>query len=168
MTVGQLRRVIEHIVAEGARQQKPYSCGAACVRFISDLIGDHVSEPEAMDLGRTSSKNGTEPEGVRDALADLGIRSRIAKRLTNDQITDTISGGDVLVLDVTMWDGAHWVVAHGLDPSGNIMVMDPGLGKSRPIDPELLDALRWRHDRNRAGSHLRGGLVVKVARRGDT
>ena len=168
LRVAQLRCLIEHALAEAVRQQTPYSCGAACVKFIVEkLCDEEITEPTARDQGRTS-KFGTAPEGIRDALQTHGLKARVRKRLTHDQILKSLKKNEMIVLDVTMWDGAHWVVAHDIDADGNVLIMDPSLGKSRPIDAELLDSIRWRQQKNSAGSNLRGGIITFLKLKSDS
>lgn len=140
------------------RQKTGWTCGPASVRaVVGALKGLSVTEDEAIELSDADSKNGASPSDIVRALKKLNLNATAQKQLTGDEIAQHIDEDHLIILDVDMWGGEHWVVVHGHD-EGMFKIMDPSTDKPIIMSPSALDGIRWNDSRQTT----RGGIIVSA------
>jgi ABC-type bacteriocin/lantibiotic exporter with double-glycine peptidase domain len=115
-------------------QQTSGFCGPASLAILLDFYGVKMSQRQLGDLCGTTSKYGTEPEMLLEALSKLGFSPIASEHGSWETLKDLIDR-DIPVL-VNWWsdydepaDGHYSVVYKMTDSS--IYIMDPELGGSR-------------------------------------
>jgi predicted double-glycine peptidase len=117
------------------RQENTYYCGPACV---VSIVGYYQPEPPTQDdiakLAETT-KDGTSPEGIVQAIAKHGIRGEARQNLMIQDLIDSVDAGNPVIVDLQAWgdpkkyperkDG-HYIVMVGYDAE-RLYFMDPSV-----------------------------------------
>ena len=112
-----------------SRQITDYSCGASALRAVLNHWGQDVDEAQLMELLRTNSEIGTNPENIASGARTLGFEAEVLENLTLDELEQiTADGLPVIALaqvwrsekDLSrplddVWDNGHYVVVLDVD-----------------------------------------------------
>jgi predicted double-glycine peptidase len=135
------------------RQSTEYSCGAATFESIMAFYGNDLSEENVMDILKTT-EGGTSPESFLKGAKKFGLKSKMEKGMSMEEIRDYLDKKIPVILAIQAWNekkvdyakdwgDGHYVAAIGYDKDG-FYFMDPSqLGYSY-LETEELDS-RW-HD----------------------
>lgn len=137
------------------RQTEKWSCGAASIGSVLALYGDDIPEFAIIEAAGSSSEKGTDWDGMKEGLAVFGLHSERIETAPESLIKEEIFQGRPIVLDVSLWGGLHWVVAHGVRGS-DVLIMDPAEGRSSWYGSDALTAIRW----NAQANVVRGGILI--------
>lgn len=125
-TINKLRARIKWLSKDRfscVRQFNEEDCGAACLASVAEQHGYSISLTKARELVGTTA-NGTTLLGLKRGAEKLGFMTRAAK--AEAEILEKIQELPLPV--VCHWDGNHWVVLHGHDQDGKLLVADPAVG----------------------------------------
>jgi predicted double-glycine peptidase len=161
-----------------SRQITDYSCGASALRAVLSYWGREVDEAQLMELLRTNSEVGTNPEDIANGARALGFDAEVMENLTLDQLQQfTADGHPVIALAQVwlseqdahrpleeVWDNGHYVVVLGVD-SDYVYFQDPFIQMSKAFVPRRTFEDHWHQvmggdlERNPKLIHL--GIVVR-------
>jgi ABC-type bacteriocin/lantibiotic exporter with double-glycine peptidase domain len=116
------------------RQHDEEDCGAACVATICHAHGKPVSLARVR-LAVGTTQQGTTLLGLSRGAESLGLTARAA-RAEPSLLADL---ADLPLPFICHWDGNHWVVLHGRDAEGQLLVADPALGLRHLDDAAFLE-----------------------------
>jgi predicted double-glycine peptidase len=164
-----------------SRQITDYSCGASALRAVLSYWGREVDEARLMELLRTNSEVGTNPEDIASGARSLGFDAEVIENLTLDQVGRfTADGSPVIALAQVwlserepdrpleeIWDNGHYVVVLGVD-SDYVYFQDPFIQMSKAFVPRKTFEDHWHQvmggdlERNPKLIHL--GIIVRGKR----
>ncbi|MBM5799871.1 MAG: peptidase domain-containing ABC transporter, partial [Cyanobacteria bacterium K_DeepCast_35m_m2_023] len=116
------------------RQHDEEDCGAACVATVCQVHGRSLPLAQVRRAVGTTQQ-GTTLLGLSRGAESLGLSARAA-RAEPSLLADL---DDLPLPLICHWDGNHWVVLHGRDGDGLLLVADPALGLRHLSDAEFLE-----------------------------
>jgi predicted double-glycine peptidase len=139
-----------------SRQITDYSCGASALRAVLSHWGREVDETKLMELLRTNSEVGTNPEAIASGARSLGFDAEVIDNLTLDQLERfTADGYPVIALAQVwlseqdterlledIWDNGHYVVVLGVDRD-YVYFQDPFIQMSKAFVPRKTFGDHW-------------------------
>ncbi len=140
------------------RQSTGYTCGAASLLSVMLYFRTGYAGYE-LDVAKASgtTAEGAEPDGLVRAAAAAGLRARLARELSLDDLRSALRAGQVPILALQAWqdeprpwaddwDDGHYAVLVGLDDAARVAwFMDPSAERSHTYLPYDELATRW-HD----------------------
>ena len=111
------------------RQHDEEDCGAACMATVARVHGQQWSLARLrQQIGTT--QHGTTLLGLSRGAESLGFTVRAAR--ADDSLLGDLDGVPLPL--ICHWNGNHWVVLHGRDHRGQLVVADPAQGLIRLSD----------------------------------
>ncbi|MSR86098.1 hypothetical protein EXS74_01740 [Candidatus Woesearchaeota archaeon] len=134
------------------KQEKSWSCGAACFRMILASFGIRKTEKQMIKLLRTNGRYGTRNKAFPLAAETLGFSYRVERNANISELRKAYSDGYALVVNYYLFDEkmGHLGVIDSIT-SKQVILLDPWHGKKNysfssflkawyTIDPSLADA----------------------------
>lgn len=139
-------------------QSTSYSCGAAALQSALGYYGiDEDNESDLMKALGTNEDFGTKIENMADYARKKGIKSKVARKQTLEDLRRHFAQKQLSIVEVqawadeegtvdytNRWEDGHYMVVIGLDHE-NIYFMDPSMQGSRGFLPLKEFLARW-HD----------------------
>jgi ATP-binding cassette subfamily B protein len=97
-------------------------CGATSLAIVCRHFGKAISLARIRQLVHTGL-DGASLRAICEGANELGLAARAVKASADNL-------DEIPLPSVVHWDGNHWVVLYGVDPS-HVRVSDPGVGKRR-------------------------------------
>lgn len=156
------RRHAPEIPAPGARQQQPWSCGAAVLRAVDGLVhGMDLGEPYYRHLAGTNPDTGMPPEAMVRALRQLGLRPQPREGMSAEDLAQAIDQHQPVVMCLQAWGGGHWALCVGRD-GDEFHFVDPALPEDQRGVMSAEDlAERWWDEDSEGRRYDRYGIVVR-------
>ncbi|NVB41661.1 peptidase domain-containing ABC transporter [Pseudenhygromyxa sp. WMMC2535] len=121
------RRSIEHV-----QQLAGADCGAACLTMVLRYYGRRDVRLDAIREATGADHNGVSALGILRAARSFGLRGRGVKIESRDDL-ELVPMGAIL-----HWSFNHFVVYESIDRNGQIVILDPAIGRRR-VSPAEFD-----------------------------
>lgn len=121
-------------------QEKPYSCGAASIKIILEMLGKEVSEGWLMRRCKTDPEEGTSAQLLKRALRKLKVKFEEFVPANLQDIEENIRSFKLCLVAYQAWarggselsavEGGHYSIIFGFNET-HFFIADPNKHKSR-------------------------------------